>query len=144
MYVVKSLQPFKCATNFPLATNYFTRFFFLVFALRRRILAIILGAYGIFDSLYDIRFIQTLRDRELEVAAQAEVTTMNDEDSWGYGQILAVLIWAPIFVEYIYIVLGGPEKKEEDKLQPTVGILAEDTRYDSVPLHERNTSVDET
>ena len=116
----------------------------MTFALRRRILAVILGAYGIFDSFYDIAFIQTLRDKELDVAARAEVAATNDEDSWGYGQILAVLIWAPIFVEYIYIVLGGPEKQEEDKPQPTVGIFAEDTRYDSVPLHERNPSVDET
>jgi hypothetical protein len=82
-----------------------------------------------------------LRNRELEVAAQAEATTMNEEESWGYGQILAVLIWAPIFVEYIYIILGGPEKQEEDKPQPTVGILVDDTRYDSVPLHERNASL---
>jgi hypothetical protein len=112
----------------------------LAFALRRRILAVILGAYGIFDSFYDIEFIQTLRNKELEVAAQAEVTATNDEDSWGYGQILAVLIWAPIFVEYIYIVLGGPENQEEDKPQSTVGILDDDTRYVSLPLHERNAS----
>jgi hypothetical protein len=65
---------------------------------------------------------------------------MNEEDSWGYGQILAVLIWAPIFVEYIYIILGGPENQEEDKPQPTVGILDDDTRYVSLPLHERNAS----
>lgn len=71
------------------------------------------------------------------------MATTNEEDSWGYGQILAVLIWAPIFVEYIYIILGGPEKQEEDKSRPTVGILAEDTRYDSVPLHERNASFGE-
>lgn len=57
---------------------------------------------------------------------------MNEEDSWGYGQILAVLIWAPIFVEYIYIVLGGPENQE----QPAV----DDTGYVSLPLHERNAS----
>lgn len=116
----------------------------MAFALRRRILAVFLGAYGIFDSFYDIEFIQTLRGKEFEVAAQAEVAATNDEDSWGYGQILAVLIWAPIFVEYIYIILGGPENKGEDKLQPTVGILGEDTRYDTVPLHDRNASVDET
>ena len=144
MYVAKALQPLKCATNFSLAPNYFTRFFSLTFALRRRILAVILGAYGIFDSFYDIEFIRTLRNKELEVAARAEATTMNEEDSWGYGQILAVLIWAPIFVEYIYIVLGGPENQEEDKSQPTIGILVDDTRYVSLPLHERNASLGET
>jgi hypothetical protein len=144
MYVTEALQPPQIVqlTFPPLAPSHFTRFFFLAFALRRRILAVILGAYGIFDSFYDIRFIRTLRDREIEVAAQAEVATTNEDDSWGYGQILAVLIWAPIFVEYIYIIFGGPEK-EEDKPPSTVGIL-EDTRYDSVPLHERSASVGET
>jgi hypothetical protein len=72
------------------------------------------------------------------------VTTVNEEDDWGYGQILAVLIWAPIFVEYIYIVLGGPENQEEDKALPTVGILDNDTRYVGLPLHERNASLSDT
>ena len=72
------------------------------------------------------------------------MATVNEEDSWGYGQILAVLIWAPIFVEYIYIILGEPENREEDKPLPTVGILDDDTRYVSLPLHERNASLSET
>jgi hypothetical protein len=126
------------------APSHLTRFIYLIVVLRRRILAIVLAAYGIFDSFYDIRFIRTLRNRELQVAAQAEVASNNEQDNWGYGQILAVLIWAPIFVEYLYVVLKGPEESEEEQRQTTAETHLGETKYVGLAGHERNAPVSET
>lgn len=134
----------ECTAHHLPAPSHTTRFIYLIVTLRRRILAIILAAYGIFDSFYDIQFIRTLRDRELEVAAQTEVASNNEQDNWGYGQILAVLIWAPIFVEYVYVVLKGPEGSEEKRRQATSETLIDETKYVNLADHERNTSVSET
>jgi hypothetical protein len=65
--------------------------------------AIILAAYGIFDSFFDISFISTLRSKERAISSSSQQG--DNEDVWGYGQILAVLIWLPVVVEYIYDVL---------------------------------------
>jgi hypothetical protein len=125
------------------APSHTTRFIYLIVVLRRRILAIILAAYGIFDSFYDIQFIRTLRNRDLEAAAQAEVASNNEQDSWGYGQILAVLIWAPIFVEYVYVVLKGPEESEEARRRDTLETVLDETKYVGLTGHEHNAAVSE-
>lgn len=49
-----------------------------------------------FDSYIDIRFLWYLRLKEQDIASN------DDEDQWGYGQILALFVWVPIFVEYFY------------------------------------------
>ena len=49
-----------------------------------------------FDSYIDIRFLWYLRVQEQNIAFA------DNEDQWGYGQILALFVWVPIFVEYFY------------------------------------------
>ena len=49
-----------------------------------------------FDAYIDIRFLWYLRAQEQDIASK------DDEDQWGYGQILALFVWVPIFVEYFY------------------------------------------
>jgi len=98
-----------CGIRFlTLVRAHLLRFAKLIYSLRRSIIALVLAAYGVVDSYVDINFIGTLRDAEKAVALKDE------EDAWGYGQILAVLIWVPIFVEYIYNLIKGPEDKTED------------------------------
>jgi hypothetical protein len=119
--------------------------------LGRQMLAGLLAAYGIFDSLYDIQFIQNLRNRELEVAANAVVASKNEQDNWGYGQILAVLIWAPVPVEYLYVVLrGGPEegrrrrrrrRRRQQLASPRTPL--DETEYIGLEGHGRDASVNE-
>ena len=60
-------------------------------------IALLLAAYAIFDSYIDQRFLWYLRVRE------RDVSSAGDEDQWGYGQILALFVWVPIFVEYFYV-----------------------------------------
>ena len=96
------------------------RLIYLIAIQSRKIVGILLAAYGVFDSYYDIQFIQRLRDAQQEVANQAQDSSTNDEDTWGYGQILAVLIWAPVFVEYIYVIIKGDEKPEEEEEEETL------------------------
>ena len=122
------------------APSYFIRSIYLIYVLRRRILAIVLAAYGIFDSFYDIQFIRTLRDRELNVATQAPVASNNDQDNWGYGQILAVLIWIPIFVEYLYVIIWGPGEREDDQRQSAAETLLDETKYVGVAGHAPDAS----
>ena len=50
-----------------------------------------------FDSYIDIRFLWYLRVRE------QDISSADNEDQWGYGQILALFVWVPIFVEYFYV-----------------------------------------
>ena len=45
----------------------------------------------------DVRFILFLRHQEKSISGTY------DEDTWGYGQILAVFVWVPPVVEYFYI-----------------------------------------
>jgi hypothetical protein len=91
-----------------LVRGHLLRFAKLIYSRRRSIIALLLAAYGVVDSYVDINFIGTLRDAEKAVALKDE------EDAWGYGQILAVLIWVPIFVEYIYNLIKGREDKTEN------------------------------
>jgi hypothetical protein len=117
--------------------------------LGRQMLAALLAAYGIFDSFYDIQFIQNLRNRELELAANATVASKNEQDNWGYGQILAVLIWAPVPVEYLYVVLrGGPEeergrRRRRRRQQASPGTPLDETKYTGLDGHGRDAPVDE-
>lgn len=60
-------------------------------------IALLLAAYAMFDSYIDIRFLWYLRVRE------RNISSADDEDQWGYGQILALFVWVPIFVEYFYV-----------------------------------------
>ena len=53
--------------------------------------------YGLFAISIDIWFVIILREEEKYIASE------DNEDQWGYGQILAVFVWIPVFVEYIYI-----------------------------------------
>ena len=64
----------------------------------RLLIAYILATYGLFAIIIDIRFVLFLRHQEKDIS-----TSGYDEDTWGYGQILAVFVWVPVFVEYIYI-----------------------------------------
>ena len=50
-----------------------------------------------FDSYIDIRFLWYLRVQE------QDISSTDNEDQWGYGQILALFVWVPIFVEYFYV-----------------------------------------
>ena len=50
-----------------------------------------------FDSYIDIRFLWYLRVQE------QDISSADNEDEWGYGQILALFVWVPIFVEYFYV-----------------------------------------
>jgi hypothetical protein len=130
------------------APSYASRLINVIVVLGRRILAVFLAAYGVFDSFYDIQFIWTLRNRELGVAAMAEAASKNEQDSWGYGQILAVLIWAPVPVEYLYVVLGGPEaerrRRRRRRRQASPGTPLDKTKYIGLDEHGRNASVTET
>ena len=56
-----------------------------------------------FDSYIDIRFLWFLR------AQEQNISFADNEDQWGYGQILALFVWVPIFVEYFYVF--GFERK---------------------------------
>lgn len=100
-------------------------------------MAILLAAYGVFDSYYDIGFIQSLRDTQQEVANSTLETSTNDQDTWGYGQILAVLIWAPVFVEYIYVIIKGDEHAEEEKEDDLLATPEEvELKYTGLPHTE--------
>ncbi len=57
----------------------------------------LLAAYAMFDSYIDIRFLWYLRVQE------QDISSADNEDQWGYGQILALFVWVPIFVEYFYV-----------------------------------------
>ena len=69
-----------------------------------------------FDSYIDIRFLWYLRVREKDIASA------DDEGQWGYGQILALFVWVPIFVEYFYVfglernLWGKIDTKLEEKM----------------------------
>ena len=60
-------------------------------------IALLLAAYAMFDSYIDIRFLWYLRIQEQDISFE------DNEDEWGYGQILALFVWVPIFVEYFYV-----------------------------------------
>ena len=60
-------------------------------------IALLLAAYAMFDSYIDIRFLWYLRVDE------QDVSSADEEYQWGYGQILALFVWVPIFVEYFYV-----------------------------------------
>ena len=66
-------------------------------------IALLLAAYAMFDSYIDIRFLWYLRQSE------QDISSADNEDQWGYGQILALFVWVPIFVEYFYVF--GLERK---------------------------------
>ncbi len=63
----------------------------------RRLIAYILAIYGLFAIVIDIQFVLFLRDEESTIASS------DNEDEWGYGQLLAVFVWIPVYVEYIYV-----------------------------------------
>lgn len=63
----------------------------------RRVAALLLAAYAMFDSYIDIRFLWYLRVQE------QDISSADNEDQWGYGQILALFVWVPVFVEYFYV-----------------------------------------
>ena len=71
------------------------------------------------------------------------MASTNEQDNWGYGQILAVLIWIPIFVEYLYVIIKGPEEKEDDRRQSTAETLNDEMRYVGVAGHERDAPASE-
>lgn len=60
-------------------------------------IALLLAAYAMFDTYIDIRFLWFLRVQE------QNISSADNEDQWGYGQILALFVWVPIFVEYFYV-----------------------------------------
>ena len=99
----------------------------------QQLFAVLLSAYGIFDSFFDIRFIQYLREQEKILAYASQ--EQDDEDIWGYGQIFAVLIWLPIVVEYLYDVWTGEdsenETESEDEHQDNLDFERQHQRFKS-------------
>ena len=57
-------------------------------------------------------------------------------NDWGYGQILAVLIWAPVLVEFVHAVVkpfrGAHKRRQESPLR-----VSHDKQPDEEPRDER-------
>ena len=48
--------------------------------------------------VFDVEFILFLRHQEKDIGVSF------DDNEWGYGQILVLFVWVPVFVEYIYLM----------------------------------------
>ncbi len=74
-----------------------------------------LAVYGLFAITFDIKFVISLRNEESKIASE------DNEDVWGYGQFLAVFVWIPVYVEYIYVfgfqrTLWGKHNQNRDSI----------------------------
>ena len=92
----------------------------------RSVIAVVLAAYGVVDCFVEVMYIMTVRKPE---------QGLND---WGYGQILAVLIWAPVIVEFLHAIFKpfrGAHKRPEEK-ESRSGVSDEDNQ-----LHHHGANV---
>ena len=86
-------------------------------------MAVVLAAYGVVDCFVEVMYIMAVRKPE---------QGLND---WGYGQILAVLIWAPVLVEFVHAVVKpfrGAHKRQQES--PSGG--SNDNQLDREPSDE--------
>ena len=110
-------------------------------------IALLLAAYAMFDSYIDIRFLWYLRVQEQDISLK------DNEDQWGYGQILALFVWVPIFVEYIYVfgfernlwgnINTNLEKKVAERRSYEMIDFANEQKVDAsdhIPLKKRDTA----
>jgi hypothetical protein len=83
----------------------------------------VLAAYGVVDCFVEVMYIMAVRKPE---------QGLND---WGYGQVLAVLIWAPVLVEFVHAVIKpfrGAHRRQQE-LPPGV---SDDNKLDGEPSDE--------
>jgi hypothetical protein len=76
------------------------------------------------DCFVEVMYIMAVRKPE---------QGLND---WGYGQILAVLIWAPVIVEFVHAVIKpfrGAHKRQPES--PTG--VSDDNQLDGEPSDEK-------
>ena len=100
----------------------------------RQTIAVLLAIYGFIDCVFDIRFIQHLRDTESDIAS------VNQDKEWGYGQILALFIWVPVVVQYFYVLAfgrSGEWSRDEHDAEAGVGKVHE---YAMAPNAEKAAS----
>ena len=57
-------------------------------------------------------------------------------NDWGYGQILAVLIWAPVLVEFAHAVIKPFRGAHKRRLESPSGV-SDGTQLDGEPGEER-------
>ena len=80
---------------------------------RREHFAYLLGCYGLFAIILDTQFLLSLRDQEKTVGTDVE------DGNWSYGQILAIFVWVPVFVEYVYVFMFESRPRDgEQKAAP--------------------------
>ena len=57
-------------------------------------------------------------------------------NDWGYGQILAVLIWAPVIVEFVHAVIK-PFRGVHKRRQESPPGVPDDNQHGGEPTDER-------
>jgi hypothetical protein len=57
-------------------------------------------------------------------------------NDWGYGQILAVLIWAPVLVEFAHAVIK-PFRGAHKRQQEPPSVVLDDYQLNGEPSEER-------
>jgi hypothetical protein len=65
-------------------------------------------------------------------------------NDWGYGQILAVLIWAPILVEFLVVYVHAvvkPFRVAHKRRQELPRGLSDDSQLDGEPSDERKPAI---
>ncbi|KAI6579463.1 hypothetical protein MCOR06_010058 [Pyricularia oryzae] len=50
---------------------------------------------------------------------------LGDESQWGFGQILALFVWAPTIVEFAYILIWGLEDSLQSHMPPNLHLTVE-------------------
>lgn len=53
-----------------------------------------------------------LRLRAMQQALAVSTGTSDQDNSWGFGQIVAVVIFLPVFLEFVYVYWKGPPETE--------------------------------
>jgi hypothetical protein len=61
-------------------------------------------------------------------------------NGWGYGQILAVLIWAPVLVEFFHAVVK-PFRGAHKRRQEPSSAVSDDNQFNGEPSDERKPAV---
>jgi hypothetical protein len=77
----------------------------------KKVVALFLAAYGIVACFLDIDVLSLLREPWRFEKVQG---TAADENVWGYGQILAVFIWAPVLVEYVHGLINSTNELKQE------------------------------
>ena len=57
-------------------------------------------------------------------------------NDWGYGQILAVLIWAPVLVEFVHAVVK-PFRGAHKRRQEPPSVMSDGNQLNGEPSDER-------